>query len=616
MELRFCVKYWYGVYMKRVIFENAGITFFIIALIDFMLFLGPVYPEKVSFFSKYMIIFYGTLALIFSSIRYIYELSFIIYYGKRIAAIPLFFLLIYTYLYAYVGLPDRERLGAYYTLGVLFIGIAISLISLGNSKMCLKKASFFVLSLFSFYMIIWALLPLSYYFIYGTDIDLYALLGVMQTNMEEAKEYIATMVPQKIIVTGSIFLLISLIVCFGCAYRCFWKNENRNFSNSGLQNRRHSGAIILGIICCIGFAIESVHAIPYRVIRELQTVSENQELLEAFQGTYESKEVARKKISLLQDASIDKGTHIIVIGESANRDFMSLYTMNREENTTPWELSLLENPNVVRIKKAYSNFPNTVMALTYALTAKNQYNDMPLREAVNVVDAAHVSGYHTVWISTQTKGDIWGAANTAIAEHADEVYWETGYDEEVVKRLKQISLRKRQIIFIHLCGSHARYKDRIPPGFSIGSYFSDNVEYIDYKSTLLYTDQLLQDIFQYALENLQLQTMMYFSDHGEDMKYSHNPAVFSYDMVRIPFWIYMSPAYQKNHPDIMAHFRQNANKVFTNDLIFDTVSGLWGMKTNYYEPIYDFSSPSYALTDDGLTMHGKLRVKDDLNDGT
>lgn len=110
--------------------------------------------------------------------------------------------------------------------------------------------------------------------------------------------------------------------------------------------------------------------------------------------------------------------------------------------------------------------------------------------------------------------------------------------------------------------------------------------------------------------------MIYFSDHGEDMKYRHNPAVFSYDMVRIPFWIYISPAYQKNHPDIMAHFRQNANKVFTNDLIFDTVSGLWGMKTNYYEPIYDFSSPSYALTDDGLTMHGKLRVKDDLNDGT
>ena len=58
MELRFCVKYWYGVYMKRVIFENVSITFLIIALIDLMLFLGPVYPEKVSsFMGRYLSLF-------------------------------------------------------------------------------------------------------------------------------------------------------------------------------------------------------------------------------------------------------------------------------------------------------------------------------------------------------------------------------------------------------------------------------------------------------------------------------------------------------------------------------------------------------------------------------
>ena len=58
--------------MKRVIFENAGITFFIIALIDLMLFLGPVYPEKVSFFSKSILIFYGSLFIAISGLSLIH----------------------------------------------------------------------------------------------------------------------------------------------------------------------------------------------------------------------------------------------------------------------------------------------------------------------------------------------------------------------------------------------------------------------------------------------------------------------------------------------------------------------------------------------------------------
>lgn len=614
MELRFCVKYWYGVYMKRVIFENVSITFLIIALIDLMLFLGPVYPEKVSFFSKSILIFYGSLFIAISGIRYMYKKDFITFCLRKIFWIPLVYLMVYVYLYGFVcGGQNSYPVGAYLVMSIVFITGTFSLLTFAQKQKGIRLFLFFLYGVSSFLFILCAFISLAYYLIYGKEFDVYILLSILQTNVKEAMEYIQTVASPMVIGMIGIVLLGIFIGCFYVAHQLIYQSNKEYYTERELPSKQRWIKIMLHVIFFVGFYVQVCEVFPVDLIIDLR---KNSEMAEAFQGTYQSKEVARKKISLLPDVSIDKGTHIIVIGESANRDFMSLYTMNREENTTPWELSLLENPNVVRVKKAYSNFSNTVMALTYALTAKNQYNDMPLREAVNVVDAAHVSGYHTVWISTQTKGDIWGAANSAIAEHADEVYWETGYDEEAVKRLKQISPRKRQIIFIHLYGSHARYKDRIPPGFFIGSYFPGYVEYIDYKSTLLYTDQLLKDIFQYASENLQLQTMIYFSDHGEDMKYRHNPSMFSYDMVRIPFWIYISPAYQKNHPDIMAHFRQNANKVFTNDLVFDTVSGLWGMKTNYYEPIYDFSSPSYALTDDGLTMHGKLRVKSDLNDGT
>lgn len=51
---------------------------------------------------------------------------------------------------------------------------------------------------------------------------------------------------------------------------------------------------------------------------------------------------------------------------------------------------------------------------------------------------------------------------------------------------------------------------------------------------------------------------------------------------------------------------------FTNDLAFDTVTGLWQAKTNFYHAAYDISSPDYAITiENAKTFGGKRMVKDD-----
>lgn len=42
--------------------------------------------------------------------------------------------------------------------------------------------------------------------------------------------------------------------------------------------------------------------------------------------------------------------------------------------------------------------------------------------------------------------------------------------------------------------------------------------------------------------------MIYVSDHGEDMELTHTASPFQYNMVRIPLWIYLSPAYQHAIP--------------------------------------------------------------------
>ena len=75
--------------------------------------------------------------------------------------------------------------------------------------------------------------------------------------------------------------------------------------------------------------------------------------------------------------------------------------------------------------------------------------------------------------------------------------------------------------------------------------------------------------------------------------------------------IYLSPDYRKIHPDILPALQSNKDKIFTNDLLFETASGIWQAKTNFYQDIYDLSSPFYVLDQEAVTMHGKLLITDD-----
>ena len=74
-----------------------------------------------------------------------------------------------------------------------------------------------------------------------------------------------------------------------------------------------------------------------------------------------------------------------------------------------------------------------------------------------------------------------------------------------------------------------------------------------YANSQLYTDWLLQQIYTYGKDNLNLQAMVYFSDHGESVDKSHNPDTFDFVMTHIPFWMYLSPQYRAAYPQRYQH---------------------------------------------------------------
>lgn len=79
--------------------------------------------------------------------------------------------------------------------------------------------------------------------------------------------------------------------------------------------------------------------------------------------------------------------------------------------------------------------------------------------------------------------------------------------------------------------------------------------------------------------------MIYMADHGENPKLGHRPAHFTWDMARIPLWFAMSDDFVKKHPQTVAALKENAVKPFTNDMMFDSLCGVFGLKEwPFYNP--------------------------------
>ena len=54
------------------------------------------------------------------------------------------------------------------------------------------------------------------------------------------------------------------------------------------------------------------------------------------------------------------------------------------------------------------------------MTAKNQYNNIAVKNAVSVLEVAEAAGFETVWLSNQVKYSAWDTPVTSIASEANQ----------------------------------------------------------------------------------------------------------------------------------------------------------------------------------------------------
>ena len=302
------------------------------------------------------------------------------------------------------------------------------------------------------------------------------------------------------------------------------------------------------------------------------------------------------------------GTVIVVIGESASRDYMHAFTPDFPYPDTPWLDSQLNSPDFNVFTNAYSSWSQTVPVLQRALTEQSQYNDKEFFDSTSILDVAKKSGYTTYWFSNQGRYGQYDSAITLVAKTADRAEWTDDsynfsdkYDDTLLWYLTQVDPTANNFIVLHIMGSHIYYNNRYPTEFNQWHGDSEVTSPESYANSIHFTDYILSQIFDYAQKNMNLRAMVYFSDHGENLEISHNPDVFSYDMVRIPMFIYLSPEYQQALPGRTRAIRYHRSRYFTNDMLYDTISGLLNAPSSRYIEGQDLTSPNYAFTRATLT---------------
>lgn len=594
--------------MKKIVIPSVCFPWGIAAFLMFILHFGGDFPDIYSYAQPRLGAAFAVMLIVSFGLFSVFSKDYLKRLLPWAVILPLLWAGTFTWAYGFASLPEKKHLGDYYVLGALLFSLpyvyTIGLTKCGGYVRAALQAMY---GAFSFFMLLFPLIYISYYWRFGGEMDLFALMAVRATHWEEVKEFLSTMGSPLSLGLAIGVLLLAAYVLTQQVGRCAESGEGLLRGNG---KKIKVGLIVISILFFGGFIRQIIHVFPINLYRTMNSKGSEFQLLQNFNTNLDKNTVGLKLIDPAD--GLDEGTHIVIIGESANRDHLKAFTPSYPEDTTPWLSSKVNDPDFSLNYMAYSNFPNTLMSLSYAMTSANQYGDMDLSHAVSMVDAARAAGYRTDWISFHNRSSLSSAGVTLIAERSDASFWEKNYDEYAVDVMKKLPPAKRRVLFINIMGSHYTYLARVPADQRGALGISENDPYYGYDLTVAYTDRVIRDIFEYAKAHMNLKSLVYFSDHGENMEHFHSTSPFFYDMVHIPFFVYLSPDYQAAHPSLMPVLKSHEKRPFTNDLAFDTVTGLWQAKTNFYHAAYDISSPDYAITmEDAKTFGGKRMVKDD-----
>ena len=320
---------------------------------------------------------------------------------------------------------------------------------------------------------------------------------------------------------------------------------------------------------------------------------------------------------------------VVIIGESCNRNHMSLYGYGRE--TTP---RLQARQDLLVFDNVISANSNTLRSVMNFLTENNTDNPRPLDSCIHIFDVLHSSPYKSYWLSNQSPIGLWDNGVTNLAQNADvktfinitansskESTMTVSLDERLFEPLRSAldDTAKHKVVFLHLMGNHTQYNKRYPRDFAI---FEDKgakrTRVINtYDNAILYNDFVVDSIISilnsYSLSHNGVRiSAIYFSDHGENVYDEGDYAGHDYSdripnaNVEIPFILWFSQS-QRNYLNIhYPHIQERLHTPYMLDDLFHTIIELGDIQTPILDKKRSFVNNDFDTTRQRMLEDGSV----------
>ena len=423
-------------------------------------------------------------------------------------------------------------------------------------------------------VVLWAcsMASLGYFFIYQQEFSQSVIFIMFESNVSEAGEYMTQyfawwMVPAFLAHTafgyflwtrlrpvylprGKAFVAATAILVAVIGYPLVKQTLRTGSFASGFEK----------------FETRIEPAVPWQMAvayhRYLDTLAGMQEMLN-------SASTIAPLHNLKDSMANQPSTLVLVIGESTNRQRMSLYGYPRE--TTP-ELDKLKDQLTV-FDNVITPRPYTIEALQQVLTFADEDSPDRYLTTPSLVSMMKQAGYKTFWITNQQTMTKRNTMLTTFSQQADEqVYLNNNrnqnaaqYDGDVIEPFNKAlaDAAPRKLIVVHLLGTHMSYQYRYPSTFDkfkdrngvpAGVRDDQLPTYNSYDNAVLYNDFVVSSLIKDYAKTDPNGFLLYLSDHGEDVFDSpghgtlgRNESKPTAPMYTIPFMAWASPKWRETH---------------------------------------------------------------------
>ena len=305
-------------------------------------------------------------------------------------------------------------------------------------------------------------------------------------------------------------------------------------------------------------------------------------------------------------------TYVLVIGETSRAENWQLGGYGRQTNP-----ELIGKEGLVYFPKTFSqsNTTHKSVPMLFSHLDATTFGDS-IYHTKSLLNAFRNAGFHTSFYTAQSPNhsfiDFFGEEAddwVFIRENADPEAPFSDLDLLSYLDKELASGHKKKLIVLHTYGSHFNYIDRYPrdkarflpdgPAEATKEYRKEQIN--AYDNTIALTSELLSEVIDRLNKRDGYASMLYTSDHGEDVfdddrnLFLHASPVPSYYQIHVPFIVWNNSELRKDYKEKAEALDGNREKrVASSVALYHTLMDMAGIVTPQVKPESSLASNDYT----------------------